>query len=346
MKNLLNKRVEMNQASARTTATVKQTPNIRPVIDLCADDMSSVNSLIRDNLNSSVVLIRQISEYIIGSGGKRMRPMLVILAARACGYQGKLHVTLAAIIEFIHTATLLHDDVVDDSDLRRGKESAHAVWGSAASVLVGDFLYSRSFQMMVGVDSMRVMEILANTTNTIAEGEVEQLLNIHNPEVSQQCYFSVIEKKTASLFEAACQLGAVLTGRKDLEHALATFGRELGTAFQVADDVLDYMADADKLGKNSGDDLAEGKSTLPLILCREQAGEEDRRLIDESIRKGDLGQLHRITSLIRDSGALDQARQIAHDRANAALAAIAPLAPSPWKDAMELLARYGVMREY
>ncbi len=336
----------MEQAGARTTTTAKPTPDIRPVIDLCADDMSSVNSLIRDSLDSSVVLIRQISQYIIESGGKRLRPMLVIMAARACGYQGRQHVTLAAIIEFIHTATLLHDDVVDDSDLRRGKETAHAVWGNAASVLVGDFLYSRSFQMMVGVDSMRVMKDLANTTNTIAEGEVEQLLNMHDPEVSQQRYFSVIEKKTARLFEAACQLGAVLTGREDLAKALATFGRELGTAFQVADDVLDYSADADKLGKNSGDDLAEGKVTLPLILCREQAGEEDRKLIDESIRKGDLGQIHRITSLIRDSGALDQARQVAHDRANAALAAIAPLASSPWKDAMEQLARYSVTRDY
>ncbi|MCH8056984.1 MAG: polyprenyl synthetase family protein [Proteobacteria bacterium] len=335
----------MDQASARATATAKQTADIRSVIDLCADDMALVNSLIRDSLDSSVVLIRQISQYIIGSGGKRLRPMLVILAAQACGYQGRHHVTLAAIIEFIHTATLLHDDVVDDSDLRRGKQTAHAVWGNAASVLVGDFLYSRSFQMMVGVDSMRVMEVLANTTNTIAEGEVEQLLNMHDPEVSQQRYFSVIEKKTARLFEAACQLGAVLTGREDLDTALATFGRELGTAFQVADDVLDYMADADKLGKNSGVDLAEGKATLPLILCREQAGEQDRRLIDESIRKGDLGQLHRITSLIRDSGALDQASQVAHDRANAALAAIAPLAPSPWKDAMEQLARYSVTRD-
>ena len=335
----------MDQASARLTATAKQSPDIRPVIALCADDMASVNSLIRDSLDSGVVLIRQISQYIIGSGGKRLRPMLMILAAQACGYQGRHHVTLAAIIEFIHTATLLHDDVVDDSDLRRGKETAHAVWGNAASVLVGDFLYSRSFQMMVGVDSMRVMEVLANTTNTIAEGEVEQLLNMHDPEVSQQRYFSVIEKKTARLFEAACQLGAVLTGREDLDTALATFGRGLGTAFQIADDVLDYMADTDKLGKNSGVDLAEGKAKLPLILCREQAGEQDRRLIDESIRKGDLGQLHRITSLIRDSGALDQASQVAHDRANAALAAIAPLAPSPWKDAMEQLARYSVTRD-
>lgn len=336
----------MDQANTRPTTSSKQTPNIRSVIDLCADDMSSVDSLIRSSLDSGVVLIRQISEYIIGSGGKRLRPMLVILASRACGYQGKDHVTLAAIIEFIHTATLLHDDVVDESDLRRGKESAHAVWGNAASVLVGDFLYSRSFQMMVGVDSMRIMEILANTTNTIAEGEVEQLLNMHDPEVSQERYFSVIEKKTARLFEAACQLGAVLNGRDDLESALAIFGRELGTAFQVADDVLDYVAEPGALGKNSGDDLAEGKTTLPLILCREQAGEGARKLIDESIQNGGLDQLKQITSLIRDSGALDQARQAADDHAHAALAAIAPLAPSAWKDAMEQLARYSVSREF
>jgi octaprenyl-diphosphate synthase len=336
----------MDLASTSTATSAKQETGIQPVADLCADDMSSVNELIRRSLGSSVVLIRQISEYIIGSGGKRLRPILVILASQACRYEGKDHITLAAIIEFIHTATLLHDDVVDDSDMRRGKVSAHAVWGNAASVLVGDFLYSRSFQMMVGVNSMRVMEILANTTNTIAEGEVEQLLNMHDPEVSQERYFSVIEKKTARLFEAACQLGAVLAGREDLETALATFGRELGTAFQVADDVLDYMAEAETLGKNSGDDLAEGKATLPLILCREQAGPEARKMIDESIRSGGLEHFQQITALIRDSGALDQARQIARDRADAALAAIAPLTPSPWKGAMEQLTRYSVMREF
>jgi octaprenyl-diphosphate synthase len=336
----------MNQPGTRSTILAEQSSDISTVIDLCAEEMALTDTLIRNSLDSNVVLIRQISEYIIGSGGKRLRPMLVILASRACGYQDKLHVTLAAIIEFIHTATLLHDDVVDDSDLRRGKESAHAVWGNAASVLVGDFLYSRGFQLMVSVDSMRVMEVLADTTNTIAEGEVEQLLNMHDPEVSQERYFSVIEKKTARLFEAACQLGAILTGREDLESALATFGRQLGTSFQVADDVLDYVANTDKLGKNSGDDLAEGKPTLPLILCREQSSEENRRLIDESIQNGDLGQLKRITSMIRESGALDQARQVAHDRANAAVAAIAPLAPSPWKDAMEQLASYSISREF
>ena len=336
----------MDLASIDTATAEKQEAGIQPVVNLCADDMASVNELIRGSLDSGVVLIRQISEYIIGSGGKRLRPILVILASQACRYEGKDHIKLAAIIEFIHTATLLHDDVVDDSDMRRGKESAHAVWGNAASVLVGDFLYSRSFQMMVGVNSMRVMEVLANTTNTIAEGEVEQLLNMHDPEVSRDRYFSVIEKKTARLFEAACQLGAILAGREDLEAALATFGRELGTAFQVADDVLDYTAEAETLGKNSGDDLAEGKATLPLILCREQAVAEARNMIDESIRSGGLDQLQQITALIRDSGALDQARQVAQARADAALAAIAPLAPSPWKDAMEHLARYSVMREF
>ena len=209
----------MDQASAQPQADTTAAMNIDDVLALCADDMAHVDVLIRDSLDSDVVLIRQIAEYIIGSGGKRLRPMLVVLAARACGYKGPHHVTLAAIIEFIHT--LLHDDVVDESDMRRGKDSAHAVWGNAASVLVGDFLYSRSFQMMVTVESMRVMEVLSDATNTIAEGEVEQLLNMHDPEVSEARYFSVIEKKTAKLFEAACQLGAVLAGKPGLEESLA-----------------------------------------------------------------------------------------------------------------------------
>lgn len=336
----------MDQLGAQADVAAVQEPDINPVFDLCADDMSAVNSLIRDSLDSNVILIRQIAEYIIGSGGKRLRPMLVILSSRACGYRENHHINLAAIIEFIHTATLLHDDVVDESDLRRGKESAHAVWGNAASVLVGDFLYSRSFQMMVEVDSMRVMEVLSDATNTIAEGEVEQLLNMRDPEVNRERYFSVIEKKTAKLFEAACQLGAVLAGRPDLESAMAEFGRELGTAFQVADDVLDYIADAGTLGKNSGDDLSEGKPTLPLILCREQANEKSRQLIDDTIRQGDLKQLDRIVSMIRDTGALEQAMQLAKNRSDAALASLNRLAPSTWKSAMESLARYSVTRNY
>jgi len=336
----------MDQLSAEVETPAEQKPDMDSVFELCAREMTDVNSLIRDSLDSNVVLIRQIAEYIIGSGGKRLRPMLVILSSRACGYEDRHHINLAAIIEFIHTATLLHDDVVDESDLRRGKESAHAVWGNAASVLVGDFLYSRSFQMMVEIDSMRVVEVLSDATNTIAEGEVEQLLNMHDPEVSRENYFSVIEKKTAKLFEAACQLGAVLGGRPELEPAMAEFGRELGAAFQVADDVLDYMSDADTLGKNSGDDLAEGKPTLPLILCREQADDKSRRLIDESIRQGDLEQLDRIVTMIRDGGALEQAMQMARGRAEAALAALDSLAPSAWKDAMETLARYSIERDY
>jgi octaprenyl-diphosphate synthase len=250
----------MEQAGLHRQTPTDDPPGIDHVLELCSQEMAEVDQLIRASLDSNVALIRQIAEYIIGSGGKRLRPMLVLLTARACGYRGDRHIVLAAIIEFIHTATLLHDDVVDESKLRRGQESAHAVWGNAASVLVGDFLYSRSFQMMVTVDSMRVMEVLSEATNTIAEGEVEQLLNMHDPEVTEERYFSVIEKKTAKLFEAACQLGAVISGLPDLEGSLAAFGRELGAAFQVTDDVLDYTADADILGKNIGDDLAQGSS--------------------------------------------------------------------------------------
>jgi octaprenyl-diphosphate synthase len=336
----------MEPASLHANSTRERTSGISQVFDLCADEMAAVDRLIRDNLDSDVVLIRQIAEYIIGSGGKRLRPMLVLLAARACGYRGNHHLTLAAIIEFIHTATLLHDDVVDESDLRRGQESAHAVWGNAASVLVGDFLYSRSFQMMVTVDSMRVMAVLSNATNTIAEGEVEQLLNMHDPEVDETRYFSVIEKKTAKLFEAACQLGAVLAGRPDLEDALATFGRELGVAFQVADDVLDYTADADTLGKNVGDDLAEGKPTLPLILARSYLGDEHRSRIDEIIRSGGRERIQEIVHLIHQSGGLRDSMAAARERSAAAHRAMALLPDSKWKDAMLELASYSVSRNH
>ena len=346
MKKLIDTGNGMDQLNADVVTLKEEKPDIDSLFVLCAQEMSEIDSLIRNSLDSNVVLIRQIAEYIIGSGGKRLRPMLVILATHACGYRGRQHINLAAIIEFIHTATLLHDDVVDESDLRRGKESAHAVWGNAASVLVGDFLYSRSFQMMVGVDSMRVMEVLSDATNTIAEGEVEQLLNMHDPEISQESYFSVIEKKTAKLFEAACQLGAVLAGKPELESAMAEFGRELGAAFQITDDVLDYMSDAETLGKNSGDDLAEGKPTLPLILCREQADEKSRRLIDESIHRDGRAQLDRITAMIRNCGALDQAMLQARRRSGTAVAALDSLAPSAWKDAMETLAHYSVTRDY
>lgn len=336
----------MDSAQASTIICDEPVPDMQSVTELCADDMRRVNELIRKSLDSNVVLIRQIAEYIIGSGGKRLRPMLAVLAARACGYTGNQHITLAAIIEFIHTATLLHDDVVDESDLRRGKESAHAVWGNAASVLVGDFLYSRSFQMMVGIDSMPVMDILSNATNQIAEGEVEQLLNMHDPEVSEERYYRVIEKKTAQLFEAACQLGAVIAGRPDLEPALATYGRELGCAFQVMDDVLDYTSNAAAMGKNSGDDLAEGKPTLPLILAREALEAEQREAIDQAIRTGDISKLQWIVQAIHDTGALAATTGIARDRASAALAALEAVADSPWKAALATLAQYSISRDH
>lgn len=328
----------MNQTASAT--------DIRPIFELCAEDMEAVNGLIRDSLDSDVVLIRQIAEYIIGSGGKRLRPMMVCLSARACGYRGWDHVPVAAIIEFIHTATLLHDDVVDESDMRRGQESAHSVWGNAASVLVGDFLYSRSFQMMVEVKSMRVMEILSDATNMIAEGEVEQLLNMQDPEVTEERYLKVIEKKTAKLFEAACQLGAVLADRRDLEVDMAAYGMALGTAFQVADDVLDYTGDGDKLGKSVGDDLAEGKPTLPLILCRRNLEREDRAVVDDAIRNGQIEQLDRIMELIVSSGALRRARQRARAFASAAKDALEGFEDSEWTDALRSLADYSINRDF
>jgi octaprenyl-diphosphate synthase len=336
----------MKPAQAEATSRVVPVPDLQSVVRLCADDMRAVNELIRRSLDSNVVLVRQIAEYIIGSGGKRLRPMLAVLSARACGYQGDQHIVLAAVIEFIHTATLLHDDVVDESELRRGKESAHAVWGNAASVLVGDFLYSRAFQMMVDIDSMRVMDVLSDATNQIAEGEVEQLLNMHDPEVSEARYFRVIEKKTAQLFEAACQLGAILAGRKSLENDLARYGRELGSAFQIMDDVLDYASDAATMGKNSGDDLAEGKPTLPLIRCRQKLDATQREAIDEAIRAGDLSKLQWISQAIRDTGALDSSLEAARQLSGNALAALGKLEDSPWKAALETLAEYSISRDH
>jgi octaprenyl-diphosphate synthase len=336
----------MDQPGVQAATIPRDPADIQNVFDLCAEDMAAVDALIRRSLDSDVVLIRQIAEYIIASGGKRLRPMLVVLAAQACGYQGQHHITAAAIIEFIHTATLLHDDVVDESDLRRGQESAHAVWGNAASVLVGDFLYSRSFQMMVTIDSMRVMEVLSNATNTIAEGEVEQLLNMHDPEISEESYFNVIEKKTAKLFEAACQLGAVLAGKVEMEEPLARFGRELGAAFQVADDVLDYTADAATLGKNIGDDLAEGKPTLPLILSRKSVADDQRAVIDQTVREGGIERIEEIIDLIQRSGALDASMEVARSRAANASDAIAFLATSPWKEALLGLAAFSVSRDH
>ena len=317
------------------------------VLALARADMEAVDALIRRRLASDVVLVNQVAEHIVNGGGKRLRPMLHLLAARAAGYRGRDHLQLAAVIEFIHTSTLLHDDVVDESDLRRGRKTANAVWGNAASVLVGDFLYSRSFQMMVEVDSMRVMRILADTTNRIAEGEVLQLLNIGNPDTSERAYLDVIERKTAVLFAAATRLGAVLGGLpREQEEALADYGLQLGYAFQIADDLLDYVSDAGTLGKNIGDDLAEGKPTLPLIYAIARGTPEQAASLRRAIETGGLDSLENIVAAIRDSGALQLTRAKAQAHAAAARAALAPLPASVERYALGLLADYAVDRSH
>ncbi len=317
------------------------------ITSLTSSDMARVDACIYDSLKSDVVLINQIARYIVSSGGKRLRPMLLTLCTHACDYRGQDHIPLAAIIEFIHTATLLHDDVVDESDLRRGQQSVHAVWGNAASLLVGDFLYSRSFQMMVGLDSMRIMAVLADTTNTIAEGEVQQLLNMGDPEVDQQRYMQVIENKTAKLFEAACKLAAIISGQtQEIEKALTVYGNRLGSAFQIADDVLDYNGEADTMGKNAGDDLAEGKPTLPLILARERCTEKERELLDNAIRNGGVDDLSPILAIIEETNSLNSAMEIAKARAADARQAIGILPDSPWRVALEQLADYSVSRDH
>ncbi len=328
-------------------------PRPRPALrlpeiqSLVAADMEAVNRLIRERLSSDVVLINQISEHIIAAGGKRLRPMLVLLAARALGYAGVDHLQMAAIIEFIHTSTLLHDDVVDESDLRRGRKTANALWGNAASVLVGDFLYSRSFQLMVELDRMPVMRILANTTNAIAEGEVLQLLHVHNPDTDEAAYLRVIERKTAVLFAAATRLGALLAGASEAEQtAMERFGLALGFAFQIADDVLDYTADAATLGKNLGDDLAEGKATLPLIHALTRVDGERRVRIATAIEQGDTSALPDIVSAIRASGSLDYSQLAARRYADDAVAALEGLPESPQLAALRGLALYSVEREY
>jgi len=335
----MNRRTDPTDKKAQST--------LEQVVSLSIPDMVRVDAFIHDSLKSEVVLINQISNYIVSNGGKRLRPMLLTLCAHACGYRGDDHVPLAAIIEFIHTATLLHDDVVDESDLRRGQQSAHAIWGNAASVLVGDFLYSRSFQMMVGLDSMRIMEVLAETTNTIAEGEVQQLLNMGDPEVDRQRYMQVIENKTAKLFEAACQLAAIISAQPtDIENALAVYGNRLGAAFQIADDVLDYTGDAETMGKNTGDDLAEGKPTLPLIIARERCSEAERAILDDAISNGGVDDLAPVLEIIRESGALELAMDVARQQAAEARQAIGKLPATSWRLALEQLADYSVSRNH
>ncbi len=321
--------------------------NFEQVRQVAAHDMNLVNQLIERSLHSEVVLVRQLSGYIIHGGGKRLRPMLHLLAARAAGYDGEQHHTLAAIIEFIHTATLLHDDVVDESDMRRGQQTANALFGNAASVLVGDFLYSRAFQMMSSLGNLRVMHILADTTNTIAEGEVMQLLNCNDPDTTEARYMEVIRCKTAQLFSAAGRLGGVLAvAAPAVEEALAAYGMHLGNAFQLMDDVLDYEADPSLLGKNIGDDLAEGKPTLPLIHAMRHAASEQAYIIRHAIENGGSTQLAQVLEVIANAGSLAYTARLAMNEADRAISALAILPASPYREALEHIARFAAARDH
>jgi len=312
-----------------------------------AEDMQAVDRLILQRLESDVVLINQIGHYIVGSGGKRLRPLAVLLSARACGYQGSRHTNLATVVEFIHTATLLHDDVVDGSELRRNHETANAVWGSEASVLVGDFLYSRAFEMMVDLDNMRVMAILSHATNRIAEGEVLQLLNCNDPNTTEERYMEVIDRKTATLFEAGTRLGAVLTQAPDeMEVAAARYGLQLGIAFQLVDDALDYCSEGDRLGKNLGDDLAEGKPTLPIIRAMEVGTEQERKLLRQAIESGGRNRIDAVATAIESTKAIDYTISVARRYARSAQEAAGLFPESVHRTALEKLSDFAVSRTY
>ena len=321
--------------------------SIDDIYQLIEGDFDNVNQLIKKRLHSEVALINQLSNYIIYSGGKRLRPVLVLLSARALNYEGNQHINLAAIVEFIHTATLLHDDVVDASDKRRGNDTANAIWGNEAAVLVGDFLYSRAFQMMVDCNSMRIMEILSDATNTIAEGEVLQLLNCHDPDTSEQRYMDVIHFKTAKLFEAAAQLGAVISGASpEQEFALAKYGMYLGTAFQLVDDVLDYSSSSEEIGKNIGDDLAEGKPTLPLIRAMTTGSAEHNTIIRKAITEGGREHIAEVMKALEATDAIEYTAKIARDEANRALEMLVKLPNSKFRDALSSLAEFSINRSY
>jgi octaprenyl-diphosphate synthase len=312
-----------------------------------ATDMAAVDAVIRRKLHSEVSLVNQIAEYIISAGGKRIRPALVLLMANAHGYRAAAHHDLAAVVEFIHTATLLHDDVVDESSMRRGRQTANALFGNAASVLVGDFLHSRSFQMMVALNNMRVMQILSDATNVIAEGEVLQLLNMHDPNLSEESYLEVIRCKTAKLFEAAAELGALIAGASEQDIAAAgEYGRSLGTAFQLIDDVLDYAGDAIEIGKNVGDDLREGKATLPLIYLLENGTPEQQQLVRACIEQGDEQQFDAVLAAISSSGALAYTRGKAEVAAKRAADAIENLPDSDYKQSLLQLCAFAVERNH
>jgi octaprenyl-diphosphate synthase len=318
------------------------TPLFRTLI---AEDMQTVDRVIRTRLHSDVVLIRQVAEYIITAGGKRLRPVLTLLSGKALGYEGEHLYELAAMIEFIHTATLLHDDVVDESDMRRGRETANALFGNAASVLVGDFLYTRAFQMMVTTNNMQILQVMAEATNIIAEGEVLQLLNIGNTELSEQDYLQVIQYKTAKLFEASARVGALIAQGSEAQiKALSDYGMYLGTAFQIIDDVLDYSGDADTIGKSLGDDLAEGKATLPLIYTMRQGPAAAADVVRQALENASRDRFHDVLAAVQSCGALDYAKNEAIKAAEQAIAAIADLPDTPVKQALVELARLSVDR--
>jgi len=329
------------------TATPNTPYSIDQAYELIESDMDLVNQLIKKRLNSEVALINQLSNYIIYSGGKRLRPVLVLLSAKAFNYQGNQHINLAAIIEFIHTATLLHDDVVDASQKRRGNDTANAIWGNEAAVLVGDFVYSRAFQMMVDANNMRIMEILSNATNTIAEGEVLQLLNCNDPDTTEQRYMDVIHFKTAKLFEAAGQLGAVLAGATpEQEIAMAKYGMYLGTAFQLVDDVLDYSASSEEIGKNIGDDLAEGKPTLPLIRAMTTGTKQQADIIRHAITHSGRDNIEQVMEAISATDAIDYTANKARQEADKAIDMLNTIPSSEHRNALSSLAEFSVSRSY
>ncbi|MFA0141031.1 octaprenyl diphosphate synthase [Vibrio kanaloae] len=320
--------------------------DFKAIQTLTANDMAKVNETIQAQLNSDVSLINQLGFYIVSGGGKRLRPLLALLSARALGYQGEAHITSAAFIEFIHTATLLHDDVVDESDMRRGKATANAAFGNAASVLVGDFIYTRSFQMMTTLGSLKILELMSEAVNVIAEGEVQQLMNCNNPDTTEESYMQVIYSKTARLFEAATQIGAILSeSSPEVETAMQNYGKYLGTAFQLIDDVMDYTADGKEMGKNVGDDLAEGKPTLPLLYAMHNAAPVQASMIREAIEKANgMERLDDIMSVMKETGSLEYTTNKAYEEADKAIAELSVVPDSEYKQALITLAHLAVKR--
>ncbi|WAK02714.1 octaprenyl diphosphate synthase [Methylobacter sp. YRD-M1] len=333
--------------ASQSTSNASAPIDFNSIKNLTISEAKAVDQLIVNELSSDVILINQVGHYIIGNGGKRLRPMLLLLAAKALGDVHNNHLVLAAVIEFIHTATLLHDDVVDDSDRRRGKDSANAVWGNAASVLVGDYLYSSAFEMMVRTGNMRVMEILSKTTTAIAEGEVLQLLNCNNPETTEEKYLEVISRKTAILFSAATRLGAVISNASpEVEEGLARYGQHLGIAFQLIDDALDYKANQEELGKNLGDDLAEGKPTLPLIYAIQHGTDSEANIVIDAVRNGNRDAFNEVYAVVKSTKAIDYTERRADEEAQKAIDALSILPDSEYKNALILLAKFSVQRNY